>query len=224
VVIALSHPSFADIKITGERLHCGAGARLKAVALEARRSALSGLEFLEGIPGSLGGAVRMNAGAMGSCLFDVLEAVTYLEVRGQVCTKQRADLQAGYRSCDFFRDQLVLGATIKAVPSSSEEIATRMRQFSEKRWRSQPAASSAGCVFKNPEGMSAGRLVDELGLKGMRVGGAAVSEVHGNFVVNEKGATAADILQLVERIKEVVRAERGIDLETELQVVGEDAL
>ncbi len=222
VVISLADAGFTEIEVAGQHLTCGAGARLKAVAHAARRHGLTGLEFLEGIPGSLGGGLRMNAGAMGAGLFDVVDAVRFMDFHGQVEERARRDIPVAYRSCPLFRDHIALSAVLKARPGSREAIEERMRQFSQKRWSSQPAAPSAGCIFKNPSAVPAGRLIDELGLKGTRVGDAVVSPAHGNFIVNEGEATAADILALIELVKQRAQAERGIALETEVEIVGDD--
>ena len=221
VVVCLAAPCFSAIEVDGERLRAGAGARLKNLAVEARRNSLAGLEFLEGIPGSVGGALRMNAGAMGGAMFDVLESIRFMDAAGNVGEKTVSELPVGYRSCSFLKDHIALGAVLKGQASTREAIAGRMGVFSQKRWDSQPAQSSAGCIFKNPKTIPAGKLVDELGLKGTRLGGAMVSDVHGNFIVNEGTATAADVLKLIEQIKARARAERGIDLETEVEIVGE---
>ncbi len=223
VVICLAHASFSEIEVRGLRLHCGAGAKLKVVAHAAKASNLTGLEFLEGIPGSVGGALRMNAGAMGAWMFDVVESVRLMNFDGQIVERKRTEMKVEYRSCPLFRDHLALGAVLKGQPGAREVIEQLMGQFSQKRWHSQPAAPSAGCIFKNPPSVPAGKLIDELGLKGMHVGGAVVSREHGNFIVNEGGATAADILALIEIIRKRVHAARGILLETEVEIVGDDA-
>ena len=120
------------------------------------------------------------------------------------------------------KTHIALGVVFKGTPGSCEEIERRMTAFSQKRWESQPAAPSAGCIFKNPPAIPAGRLIDELGLKGTRVSGAVVSAEHGNFIVNDGTATARDILELIEKIKQRARAERGVELQTEVEIVGED--
>lgn len=223
VVVNLAQPAFSAVRMEPPRLHAGAGARLKHLAVEARRAGLAGLEFLEGIPGSLGGALRMNAGAMGRWTFDVVESVRFMAPDGAVHERPAAEVPAEYRACPLLRDHIALGAVLRGEPAPSDEIAARMRQYSAKRWESQPPQASAGCIFKNPPGTAAGRLVDELGLKGTRHGGAVVSTVHGNFIVNEGAATAADVLRLIEVVRVRVSAERGIRLETEVEIVGEDA-
>lgn len=222
VVICLAHPEFSRIEISGEHIHCGAGAKLKQVAVEARRHGLGGLEFVEGIPGSVGGALRMNAGAMGGATFDVVERVRVMDVHGQVRELSSPDIPADYRCCPLLRNHVALAAVFKGRPAPREEIEQRMMVFSRKRWDSQPAAPSAGCMFKNPATIPAGRLIQELCLKGARVGGAMVSREHGNFIVNDGTATARDVLELIELLRQRARSERGIELETEVEIIGED--
>lgn len=221
LVICLAHPSFARVEVSGTRLLCGAGARLKDVAAEARRHGLAGLEFLSGIPGSVGGALRMNAGAWNAATFERLDSVRYMTPAGEVVEKPASEVPAVYRRCDLFRDHLALAAVFRGEPSTREAVEERLHELNRRRWASQPAAPSAGCIFKNPTAIPAGRLIDELGLKGTRIGGAAVSTVHGNFIVNEGEATAADVLALIDLIRRTAREARGIELETEVEIVGE---
>ncbi len=221
VVICLAHPAFARVEVTGTQLRCGAGARLKTVAAEAKRHGLGGLEFLDGIPGSVGGALRMNAGAMGGAIFDLAASVRVMDLQGGVQERDAKQLNARYRGCDMLKDYIALAAVLNAQPGEPQAIEARMAEFNQRRWRSQPAASSAGCMFKNPASVPAGRLIDELGLKGSRVGGAMISHEHGNFLVNDGTATAADVLALIDQVRTRVRAERGIDLELEVQVIGD---
>ncbi|HYV28615.1 MAG TPA: UDP-N-acetylmuramate dehydrogenase, partial [Candidatus Eisenbacteria bacterium] len=221
MVISLAHPRFNRIEILDDRLHAGAGAKLKAVAVEARRHSLSGLEFLEGIPGSVGGGLRMNAGAMGSWMFDVVESIRFMDYHGQIHERRASEVNVEYRGCPLFKNHIALSAVLKGQPALKEWIEGRMNEFSHKRWDTQPAAPSAGCIFKNPKSISAGKLIEELGLKGTRVGSAVVSAVHGNFIVNEGGASARDVLQLIETIKQKAKEARGIELETEVEIVGE---
>jgi len=221
VVICVRHAYFSRIEVAGERLRCGAGAKLKNVAVEAKRSDLSGLEFLEGIPGSVGGALRMNAGAMGGQTFDVVESVRLMDFHGNVRELPPKAMAVEYRSCAMLKDHLALDAVFKGKPAPRGEIEARMKAFSEKRWASQPAAPSAGCMFKNPDRIPAGKLVDELGLKGARVGGAMVSAEHGNFIVNDGTATARDVLELIDLLQQRAKAGRGIELQTEVEIIGE---
>lgn len=221
VVVQLSHPFFREISIEENRLTCGAGARLKAVAQEARNHELGGLEFLEGIPGAVGGALRMNAGAMGGEIFDVVEKVRFMDASGQVMERTKKEIAFGYRSCPFFEDHLALAAVLVGEADTREAIDRRMRESSRKRWASQPAAPSAGCMFQNPDSIPAGKLIEEMGFKGMRLGGVRVSEVHGNFIVNEGQGTAADVLALIDLIQRKALTERGIELKTEVRIAGE---
>jgi UDP-N-acetylenolpyruvoylglucosamine reductase len=221
IVISLAQAQFSRIEVTGERLNCGAGAKLKLVAVEAKRNGLAGLEFLEGIPGSLGGALRMNAGAMGCAVFDVVEVVRLMGFDGIPHERTAQEMVIAYRSCTTLKDHVATSAILRGKPGSREEIEQRMNEFSRKRWHSQPAAPSAGCMFKNPGPVPAGKLIDEMGLKGMRIGGAVVSTEHGNFIVNDGTATARDVLELVELIRQRVRVEHGIELETEVEIIGE---
>ncbi len=220
-VVCLRHANFSRIEAAGERLRCGAGAKLKNVAVEARRNGLSGVEFLEGIPGSVGGALRMNAGAMGGQTFDVVESVRLMDFHGSVRELAPMAMTVEYRSCAMLKDQVALGAVFKGKSAPREEIEARMKAFSEKRWASQPAAPSAGCLFKNPDSIPAGKLVDQLGLKGARVGGAVVSAEHGNFIVNDGTATARDVLELIDLLQQRAKAARGIELQTEVEIIGE---
>ena len=205
-------------------MRCGAGAKLKNVAVEARRNSLSGVEFLEGIPGSVGGALRMNAGAMGGATFDAIELVRVMDFDGGIREMSPGEMAVTYRQCGELKNHIALAAVFKCKSALKDEIEKRMKGYSEKRWESQPAAPSAGCIFKNPETIPAGRLVDELALKGARVGGAVVSAEHGNFIVNDGKATARDVLELISILKAKAKAERGIELHTEVEIIGEEIL
>ncbi len=222
MMICLNHPSFRRIELQQQNLLCGAGARLKSVAVEAKRHRLTGLEFLEGIPGSIGGGLRMNAGAMGGQIFDLVTSVRTMDSSGNVQDLKAADMGVGYRNCEVLRSHIALSAVLRATPGDPAVIERRMSEFSRKRWQSQPAASSAGCIFKNPLTVPAGRLIDELGLKGTRIGGAMVSTEHANFLVNDGTATARDMVALIDLIQTRVRAERGLELLTEVQIIGDD--
>jgi len=222
VVICLSSPEFSRIEIDDTRLRAGAGAKLKNVAVEAKRASLGGLEFLEGIPGSVGGALRMNAGAMGGATFDVVESVRFMDRAGNIVEKPRTEVPVEYRACSLFTENIALAAVFKGVPVARAEIEAKLNEFNRKRWEVQPTLPSAGCTFKNPVAIPAGRLIDELGLKGTRAGGAMVSVEHGNFLVNTGGATAADVLKLIGILQARAWAERGIELKPEVEIIGED--
>jgi UDP-N-acetylenolpyruvoylglucosamine reductase len=222
VVIFLGSP-FAAIEVSGSAIRCGAGARLRSVAAEARKHALTGCEFMEGIPGNMGGALRMNAGAMGSSVFELVESVRFMDADGEIEEQTAAEIPVEYRSCPLFKTRIALAAMLRGRPADARGIEQKMKECFEKRRNSQPAAASAGCIFKNSATISTGRLVEELGLKGARVGGAVISEEHGNFIVNDRHATARDIMKLMERVKETALQRRAIELQTEVQIVGEDS-
>jgi UDP-N-acetylmuramate--alanine ligase len=220
--VHLGRPYFSRIEVEGEYVTVGAGARLKQIVADARKHDLGGFEFMEGIPGNLGGALRMNAGAMQGWTMEVVESVRSIDLFGHVHEVQKADMEIHYRSVPHFQTHIAVSARLKGRPSSKEEINEKLKAYSSKRWTSQPAAPSAGCIFKNPGPIPAGKLIDELGLKNLSVGSARVSEVHGNFIVNDGGATAEDVLQLIALIQSRARESRQIDLNTEVIVLGEE--
>jgi UDP-N-acetylenolpyruvoylglucosamine reductase len=223
---AVIHPVggvFSEVTVgpRGE-ITAGAGARLKKLASIAGTSGIGGFEWMDGIPGNVGGALRMNAGAMGIETFDQVVRVTFLDEDGIIRTRERDEITAHYRNVPELRRNFALQAVFKGKADTSANIKQRADEAREKRKGSQPAIASAGCTFKNPLDIPAGRLIDALGLKGSRCGHAAVSEVHANFVVNQGGASASDILQLIESIQQQARSERGIELETEIKILGDD--
>jgi UDP-N-acetylmuramate--alanine ligase len=222
VVISLGHEEFSKVQVDGDQIIAGAGARLKSIVSAAARHEIGGLEFMEGIPGSLGGALRMNAGAMGRQTFDVVEWVRYISYSGNVYDAEAKSLPVTYRSCPVFDSHIALSAILRGVKTEKKSIDNRLRAFAKRRWSSQPARPSAGCIFKNPQTIPAGKLIEELGLKGMAVGGARVSEVHGNFIVNEGKATARDVLGLIAAIRERARQQRGIELVPEVMILGNE--
>jgi len=220
------HPcggDFDKIEVNGCEITAGVGAKLREVAYAAKTAGIGGLEWMEGIPGAVGGGLRMNAGAMGAQTFENVVRVRYLDANGEAHTKTRDELEVHYRNFPLLEKNFAVCAVFRGNPAPLEEIVRKLEASQEKRRTSQPAAKSAGCIFKNPDSCPAGKLIDELGLKNSRVGKARVSEVHGNFIVNDGGATAAEMLELIERIKATARAKRGIELETEVQIVGEPA-
>lgn len=221
--IHLGHKNFSQINIVGDRVEVGAGARLKTVVMEARKRGLGGLSFMEGIPGNIGGALRMNAGAMQGWMMEVVEEVRAYDWQGNEKVMTHSELEVRYRSVPFFESHIAVAAKLKGKPGAIESIDEELKSYGKKRWSSQPAAPSAGCIFKNPQPtMPAGKLIDELGLKNWHVGAARVSEVHGNFIVNEGGATATEVLDLIQKIKVEAKAKRGIELEPEVMILGEN--
>ncbi|MBV9619048.1 MAG: UDP-N-acetylmuramate--L-alanine ligase [Verrucomicrobia bacterium] len=222
VVVHPSGGDFDKIDIHGNEITAGVGAKLKEIAYASRGANLGGLEWMEGIPGAVGGGLRMNAGAMGAQTFENVVSIRYLDSKGNAHDKKRNELEVHYRHFPLLEKNFAVSATFRATASNREQIESKLRESQEKRRTTQPIAKSAGCIFKNPEKCPAGKLVDELGLKNSAVGKARVSEVHGNFIVNDGGATAADMLELIDQIKKTAKSRRGIKLETEVQIVGEE--
>jgi UDP-N-acetylmuramate--alanine ligase len=223
---AVIHPTggvFSEVTVgTRNEVTAGAGVRLKKLASIAGGSSIGGFEWMEGIPGNVGGALRMNAGAMGIETFDQVVRVTFLDEDGVIRTREREEIVSQYRNVAELRRNFALQAVFKGKSDSAENIKERWDASREKRKTSQPIAASAGCTFRNPEFIPAGRVIDSLGLKGTVCGQAAVSEVHGNFVVNQGGASALEILTLIEFIQDKAREERNVELETEIKILGEE--
>ncbi|HHY37994.1 MAG TPA: UDP-N-acetylmuramate dehydrogenase [Clostridia bacterium] len=242
LVIKMGH-NFGSMTFQGQNVTAEAGVRLSALAREAIRRGLGGLEALAGIPGTVGGAVAMNAGAFSQCIGDVLEGVVALNWSGETRLLSRQDLRLGYRTSalqgtyippqsvgDGRTDEspphgpvlICLKAMLRLNPGNPKELAELEEAFLEKRKRRQPLdVPSAGSVFKNPPGLSAGRLIEQAGCKGLTYGGAAVSPTHANFIINKGGATAQDVLHLIREIKRRVFEKSGVDLELEIRVLGE---
>ncbi len=222
LVISLAHPEWQAFTMRDDgRVWAGAGLRLKNLCGLAASAGLHGFEFMEGIPATLGGALRMNAGAMSGWTFDVVDEVHLLTLAGEKRVLQRSEMNVDYRHCAELEQAVALGAVLRPrAQQDPQAIKDQIKNFQLKRKESQPREPSAGCIFKNPPGTSAGKLIDECGLKGARVGDAEVSTVHANFIVNRGNATAADILGLVRRIRAQVKASRGIELEPEVMLYG----
>ena len=222
---AVIHPTggaFAAVTVEGNTITAGAGVRFKKVASVARENRIGGFEWMEGIPGNVGGGLRMNAGAMGVETFDQVVAVTFLDEDGQIRKRDRSEIEALYRNVPELRRNYALEATFIGAPSNLDLIQEKLDESRHHRNTTQPKAASAGCTFKNPGVCGAGQLIDEMGLKETGVGKAEVSLEHGNFIVNRGKARAADVLALIEKIKAKAKEERGVDLETEVQILGED--
>lgn len=222
VVAHLCRGDFAASTVSGNEITAGVGVKLKQLASVARTSGITGFEWMDGIPGNLGGALRMNAGAMGVQTFDQVVRIRCCDRDGNIISRTPAEMEVRYRDIPLLHDHFALSATLSGKLAETAEIDRLMSESLRHRKETQPVAASAGCIFKNPSAIPAGKLVEELGLKNAAVGGARVSEVHGNFIVNDGGATASEILSLIARIREKARSERGIDLETEVQILGED--
>lgn len=224
VVISLAHETWARFEPRPDgRVWVGAGLRLKNLCGLATKAGLTGFEFLEGIPGNVGGALRMNAGAMGGWMFDVVEQVEIMTLSGEVKVLERANMHVNYRHCAELHHTIALGALLRPVcQADASAVSRQIDVYRRKRQESQPREPSAGCIFKNPPGGSAGRLIDESGLKGERVGDAEVSTVHANFIVNRGKATSADVLELVRRIRARVWEVKGVNLEPEVLLYGKN--
>jgi UDP-N-acetylmuramate--alanine ligase len=222
LVISLRQPAWEQFDPQADGcVWAGAGLRLKNLCGLAAKAGLVGFEFLEGIPGNLGGALRMNAGAMGGWMFDVVEQVKLMTLTGEIRTLTKAEMHVDYRHCAELHDAIALGALLRpAAQNEAAAIALQIDAYKEKRQKSQPREPSAGCIFKNPPNDSAGRLIDVSGLKGERVGDAEVSPVHANFIVNRGNATAADVIALVRRVRARVEQAQGVKLEPEVLLYG----
>ena len=214
----------AEITVDDEIIEAQGGALLSAVAAKAADASLTGLEFASGIPGSIGGAVAMNAGAYGGEMKDVLVSVDVLTKELEVKTIPAEELELGYRhSIVPEAGYIVLGAKLKLTKGEDAAIRGRMAELAEQRREKQPLQyPSAGSTFKRPEGYFAGKLVQDAGLKGKTIGGAQVSEKHSGFLINIGGATAQDILDLIAFCQKEVQTQFGVALETEVKIVGEE--
>ena len=222
VVIQLDR-NFGEVKVEGTEIHASAGALLSTIAVAARRASLTGFEFAGGIPGTLGGAVVMNAGAYGGEMKDVLRKVMVMDQSGKVFEIPAEELQMGYRTSIIkTAGYIVLGAVLSLKEGNLEEIKMLTRKLSEQRTSKQPLEyPSAGSTFKRPEGYFAGKLIMDSGLRGYRVGGAQVSEKHCGFVINTGDATAEDVRSLMKHVTEIVYAKFGVTLEPEVKFLGE---
>lgn len=217
---------FSDIQAEkkGERLHCGASALLSQAARSAMEFSMTGLEFASGIPGSIGGAVFMNAGAYGGEMKDVIESVEVLDpVSGEFSEIACGDMDFGYRKSRIQKTgEVVIGVTFSLKRGKKEAIAEVMRDLNERRKQKQPLMyPSCGSFFKRPEGYFAGKLIQDAGLKGLSVGGAQVSEKHAGFIVNRGGATAEDIIRLMRLVQNTVMDKYGVKLEPEVRIIGD---
>ncbi len=222
IVIKLGS-NFSSWQIENEQIYAQAGIRLSELAKKAAQHALTGLEFAEGIPGSLGGAVLMNAGAYGGEMQDIIVAVEAMDHLGAMRTFSRQELNFAYRYSTFQENRYtVLAARMQLRSDIKEEIYARMQQHAHSRREKQPLEyPSAGSTFKRPPGYFVGPLVEKLNLKGYQIGGAEVSEKHAGFIVNRGGASAADVLQLINKIQLEARNQFGVELHPEIRIVGE---
>ncbi len=216
--------AFSKLTVEGRELTVFAGRTIVSTAHVAMKNGLAGLEFAAGIPGTVGGAVVMNAGAHGGEMKDVIRAVQVLTSNGLIETRSVEALQFGYRTSSL-RDSgdVVLGAVFRLAPGDTAEMQQKVKAWNVRRQATQPLSyPSCGSVFRNPAGDFAARLIEAAGLKGERIGGAMISELHANFIVNLGGASAADVISLMTCARARVRDEFGVELVPEVRVVGED--
>lgn len=218
VVIHLNAPAFAEISVDGQTVRAGGAAKLGHVISTSVREGLGGLEAMVGIPGTLGGALHGNAGGRGGDIGQWTCRADVMTVTGEILTREREDLVFAYRESSL--DELViLSAEFQLEQEDPEELTRRMqKQWIIKKAQQPLTHQSAGCIFKNPRGMSAGMLIEQAGLKGTRVGGAEVSQRHANFIVAEPGATPDDVLRLIDLIRDHVEERLGVELETEIDI------
>ncbi|MBI4786612.1 MAG: UDP-N-acetylmuramate dehydrogenase [Chloroflexi bacterium] len=223
-----NHCNQFRLNVTNDKqaiLRVESGAALPLIANQLARQGWSGLEWAVGVPGTVGGAVAGNAGAHAGCIADRLLTVSILDEAGQVIELPKTDLGFEYRQSRLkhSRGEIVLGADFEMTRDDPQACIARMNQYTEHRRRTQPTEASVGSMFKNPPGDYAGRLIEQAGLKGTRVGNVEVSPVHANFFVNHGGATATDVVQLIEIVKDRVARKFGVELELEIEIVGDKA-
>jgi len=224
LVLRLRGDYWSSIDLRAEdSLVVGAGTKLNEICKFACKKGLKGFEFLEGIPGTLGGALRMNAGAMGWEIFDLVDWVKFLMPDGTIQQIAGNELEIGYRYCREAYDGIALRAKLRAEGRAQYlEIRKVISQMSDKRRKNQPSQPSSGCVFRNPESVSAGWLIEQAGLKGEKVGGASISELHANFIVNQGGATTEEIIELIRRVRARVKSSHGVLLDPEVNMLGQE--
>lgn len=222
VVIKLKE--LKNIKVENNIIEAECGAMLKDVSNEALKNSLTGLEFACGIPGTIGGAVFMNAGAYNGEVSNVIESAEIINNENEVVTLSKEELDLGYRSSIIMKNNyIVLSARFKLEEGDKKDIKEIVDDLTNKRESKQPLEyPSAGSTFKRPEGYFAGKLIQDAGLKGYTIGGAAVSEKHSGFVINKNGATATDILNLIHHIQEEVKKQFNVELHPEVRIIGED--
>lgn len=217
-VICLNVPEFKKVQIDKTRVTAGAGKDVQKLVLECTHAGLSGLECLAGIPGSVGGELKMNAGGAFGDIGSSVESVTVMDTNGHVFVREKDDLIFEYRKSNITA-RFILGATFQLSEDDPQRIMTKVKEIWMYKKNSQPLADkSAGCIFKNPRGLSAGALIDQSGMKGATLGGAEVSTKHANFITAKKGAKAADILGLIDQVKARVKDKFDVQLETEVVI------
>ena len=217
-VIKLEAEDFAQTQFDGEQLTAWAGAELSKLVLTCVRKGLSGIEALTGIPGSVGGAVKMNAGGNFGDTGAAVETVALMDGQGNIFEESKPELMFDYRRTNITA-KFILNATLKLNSADPEQIMRTVKEIWIYKKNNQPLNTrNCGCIFKNPRGVSAGALVDRAGLKGLQIGGAIVSEKHANFIIAEKGCKSRDVTRLIDAIKQRVKEQFGIELELEIEI------
>lgn len=217
-VIKFEVEPFTHIDFEGDQITAGAGAELSKLVLTCVEKGLSGVEALTGIPGSVGGAVRMNAGGNFGDVGAAVETVTLMDKTGNVFEKSKPELVFDYRQTNITA-KFILGARLKLNAADPEQVMRTVKEIWIYKKNSQPLnTKNSGCIFKNPRGVSAGALIDRAGLKGLRVGGAVISDKHANFIVAENGCTSRDVIRLIEAIKQRVKEQFDVELELEIEI------
>jgi UDP-N-acetylmuramate dehydrogenase len=214
-------PSVSNLRAHDMTVHAGAGLPIVDLLIHCRDSGYGGLEFLAGIPGTVGGAVAMNAGAFGKEIGDWVKEITVITAGGEVVARNRSQLKFSYRALHMEKKSVIIGVRLKVDTEAVKTVANKIARYLKRRKENQPIEyPSAGSVFKNPPNDYAGRLIEHAGLKGKKIGGAMISEKHANYIVNTGDAIAQDILELLSLTQEKVRKETGVKLEPEIKVVG----
>jgi len=214
-------PSVSNLRTHDMSVHAGAGLPIVDLLIHCRDSGYGGLEFLAGIPGTVGGAVAMNAGAFGKEIGDWVKEIDVITAGGDVVARNRSQLKFSYRALHMEKKSVIIGACLKVDTENVKTVANKIAGYLKRRKESQPIEyPSAGSVFKNPPNDYAGRLIEHAGLKGKKIGGAMISEKHANYIVNTGDATAKDILELLSLTQGKVKKETGVKLEPEIKVVG----
>jgi UDP-N-acetylmuramate dehydrogenase len=218
-VIKLDADQFTRTQFEGEQLTAGAGADMRKLVRACVEEGLSGLEALTGIPSSVGGAVKMNAGGRFGDIGSVVESVSLMDTNGRVFAKSKPELVFDYRQTNITA-KFILDARLRLNPADPEQVMRTVKEVWIYKENSQPSlkTKNSGCIFKNPKGVSAGALIDRAGLKGLKVGGAVVSDKHANFILAEEGCTSKDVLRLIDAIKERVREQFDTELELEIEI------
>ena len=222
IIVTLGGDYFRELEYRGGKVIAGAGTLLSRLVSETVQRCLRGMEFAVGIPGTVGGAVAVNAGTRGGALAEVVNEIEVLNSEGKISTLEKEEIGFRYRGSGLSADRVILKAELELQRGNKTEIENLMNGFKERRNKTQPVSEfSAGCIFKNPPGdFSAGELIDKLHLKGTRVGDAQISCLHANFIVNRGEAKARDVISLMEKVRNVVREKMNIEMEPEIEIMG----